>query len=248
MATTAPASAKAKKRKAQDDGGARKKRKSKYEEDESLLDLKAGVNTVFTFMDSQLLSDYVTKKTTKFGTDLSPVELSDLYISANAVKDTTSWQKLRTLSNLPDFLESFVKDPKELGEAPTKKGAPHTIIVTGAGIRAADIVRKYQKKGNSVAKLFAKHIKLDEAVDFLNRSRTGLGVGTPARLMDLLDNGALSVEHLKRIVVDASHIDQKKRGVMDMKDTMMPLAKWLARKEFKDRYTDEQKPLDLLFY
>lgn len=56
------------------------------------------------------------------------------------------------------------------------------------------------------------------------------------------------MEHLKRIVVDASHIDQKKRGVMDMKDTMMPLAKWLARKEFKDRYTDEQKPLDLLFY
>lgn len=60
--------------------------------------------------------------------------------------------------------------------------------------------------------------------------------------------GALSVEHLKRIVIDASHIDQKKRGIMDMKDTMMPLAKWLTRKEFKERYGDPEKPLELLFY
>lgn len=35
---------------------------------------------------------------------------------------------------------------------------------------------------------------------------------------------------------------------MDMKDTMMPLARFLARKEFKDRYADEKKPLALLFY
>lgn len=60
--------------------------------------------------------------------------------------------------------------------------------------------------------------------------------------------GALSIEYLKRIVVDASHIDQKKRGIMDMKDTMMPLARWLTRQEFKERYAAEEKPLDLLFF
>lgn len=56
------------------------------------------------------------------------------------------------------------------------------------------------------------------------------------------------MQHLKRIVVDVSHIDQKKRGIMDMKDTMMPLAKWLTRKEFKERYGDPEKPLKLLFF
>lgn len=56
------------------------------------------------------------------------------------------------------------------------------------------------------------------------------------------------MEHLERLVVDASHIDMKKRGVMDMKDTMMPLAKWLSRQEFKDRYAAEEKPLELLFF
>jgi protein CMS1 len=58
----------------------------------------------------------------------------------------------------------------------------------------------------------------------------------------------LSLENLERLVVDASHIDQKKRGILDMKDTMLELARWLARKEFIDRYTDEPKPLKLLFY
>ena len=113
---------------------------------------------------------------------------------------------------------------------------------------------------------FAKHIKLEEAVTFLKNARTGIAVGTPVRLMDLLDNGialfpgsvqycnltelvgALSVSHLKRVVVDASHIDQKKRGVMDSKDTMIPLARWLSRTEFKERYTDPDSTIELLFY
>lgn len=64
----------------------------------------------------------------------------------------------------------------------------------------------------------------------------------------ILTAGALSLDHLQRLVVDASHIDQKKRGVMDMKDTMMPLARFLTRSEFKERYCDEKKPLALLFY
>lgn len=61
--------------------------------------------------------------------------------------------------------------------------------------------------------------------------------------------GSLSVDRMERMVVDASHIDQKKRGVMDMKDTMMPLARWLARKELKDRYADpEDRRVDLMFF
>lgn len=49
-------------------------------------------------------------------------------------------------------------------------------------------------------------------------------------------------------MVDASHIDQKKRGVLDMKDTMMPLAKLLTRPQLMERYDDEKKPVDLIFY
>ncbi|KAB5562898.1 U3-containing 90S pre-ribosomal complex subunit-domain containing protein [Coniochaeta sp. 2T2.1] len=233
----------------------KKKRKKLHlqEQDEADFDVEAGLNKAFERMDGQLLADHVAQKTTTFATDLSSVELADLYISANAIKDTTSWQKPRNLENLAEFLEEFSGDAKALGEAPKANGSPHTIVVAGAGLRAAELVRslrKFQKKGNSVSKLFAKHIKMEEAVQFLTSHRTGIAVGTPLRLMDLLDNGALKVDSLKRIVIDASHIDQKKRGVMDMKDTMVPLAKWLARKEFKERYTDEseEKQVSLMFY
>ncbi|KAF4338473.1 hypothetical protein FBEOM_7618 [Fusarium beomiforme] len=225
-----------------------KKRKANAPDDE-LLDTELGLNTLFTKMDNQLLADHLAQKLGRFGTDLSAVEISDMTVSANAIQDTTSWQESRTLDKFPDFLEKVSEDPEGLKKAPKKKGSPHTLIVAGAGLRAADIVRsmrKFQSKDNSVAKLFAKHMKVEEQVKFLQNHNTGICVGTPARLMDLIDNGALSLDNLKRLVVDASHIDQKKRGVMDMKDTMMPLARFLSRKEFKDRYGDEKKPLAFL--
>ena len=79
-------------------------------------------------------------------------------------------------------------------------------------------------------------------------SRISVGVGTPQRVNDLLEDGALSAKHLKRIIVDASYIDQKKRGILDMKETQMPLVKLLIRKDLRARYEDETMPTKLLFY
>ncbi len=87
---------------------------------------------------------------------------------ANAIKDTTSWQKPRTLENLPEFLEEFTEDTKQLAEAPEAKGSPHTIVVAGAGLRAAELVRslrKFQKKGNSVAKLVCTTPRVSVRID-----------------------------------------------------------------------------------
>ncbi|OAA75159.1 hypothetical protein LEL_07147 [Akanthomyces lecanii RCEF 1005] len=221
----------------------KKKRKSKFSAEDESLDTELGLNMLFSRMDNQLLADYLAQKIGRFGTDLSPVELSDITVSANAITDSTVFTEQRTLEKLPDFLGSFCKNPDSLAKASKKKGNPHSIIVTGAGLRAADIVRavkKFASKEIAVAKLFAKHMKVDEQVKFLEKMRVSIVVGTPAR--------ALSLEGLHRVVVDASHIDQKKRGIMDMKDTMMPLAKFICRKEFQGRYTDEEKPLSLLFF
>ncbi|KAI1766787.1 U3-containing 90S pre-ribosomal complex subunit-domain containing protein [Hypoxylon sp. FL1150] len=250
-APTADSIASSKKRHRDPETGSKKRRKAAaYEEDEEYLDLEAGVNKKIALIDNLLLADHLAKKVRRFGTGLSPVELSRLDISPSYITDTTSFVKTRNLETLPDFLEQFT-DAKKLGEAPKKNGSPHTLIVTSAGLRAADIVRsvrKYQSKNNTIAKLFAKHIKVKESVELLEKSRTGIAVGTPVRLYDLVENSALNLDNLERLVIDASHIDQKKRGIMDMKDTMLPLARWLARPEFKERYTDNEKPLQLLFF
>lgn len=48
-------------------------------------------------------------------------------------------------------------------------------------------------------------------------------------------------------MIDASHIDVKKRGVLDMKETQVPLMLWLNQTVFKDKYAAE-KGIQLLFY
>lgn len=78
--------------------------------------------------------------------------------------------------------------------------------------------------------------------------RISVGVGTPQRINDLLDDGALSAKHLKRIILDASYIDQKKRGLLDMKDTLISTVKLLTRKDLRERYDDETLPTKMLFY
>lgn len=49
--------------------------------------------------------------------------------------------------------------------------------------------------------------------------------------MALLEDGALSTANLKRVVIDVSYIDQKKRGILDMKDLHEAVIKLLLRKE-----------------
>lgn len=146
---------------------------------DALLDLDHNVNTIFATMDPDLLADYVAAQTKRFGgDDLSLVELSDLYVPAGAIRDTTTGNnnKPRTKENLADFLEANVggedteKEKKRLGTAPKDRGAPHTIIVTGAGLRAADLVRAtrtFQKKDNVVAKLVSNYPPPYREDDFL---------------------------------------------------------------------------------
>lgn len=122
-----------------------------------------------------------------------------------AIKDTTTWRQTRSTPDLPAFIELYAaprrkkkKGPK-CSDAAEEKGAPHTIVVAGSGQRAADLTRvlRYFEKSKDVhvAKLFAKHIKLQEQVDFLARMRTGVAAGTPQRIIDLIENGLFSTSY-----------------------------------------------------
>lgn len=66
----------------------------------------------------------------------------------------------------------------------------------------------------------------------------GIGVGTPARVQDLINTEALKTRNLKRIIIDGSYIDQKRRSIFDMKEIFVPLLDFLSRKKLKKRYED----------
>jgi len=64
---------------------ARKRRKSSARQgEEDLMDMEAGINTAFAFMDGPLLSDYLAQRITRHGSDLSSVERTDLTVSGEA--------------------------------------------------------------------------------------------------------------------------------------------------------------------
>ncbi len=110
-----------------------------------------------------------------------------------AFVDTSDWGKPRLLPDMPNFLDRYVSKPgqrNKMSLASKKTGAPHTIVVTSAGLRAADItryifrtglsvsaealsrvLRTFQTKEAIVAKLFAKHIKLTDAIDYVKKTR-----------------------------------------------------------------------------
>ena len=71
-------------------------------------------------------------------------------------------------------------------------GAPTLLFLTGAALRVADVTRALRnktllgEKGAGVAKLFAKHYKLEEHINYLKKTKIGSAVGTPGRVGKLL--------------------------------------------------------------
>lgn len=93
-------------------------------------------------------------------------------------------------------------------------------------------------KAGEIAKLFAKHFKLEEHARYLKQTRVGAAVGTPGRIgklltetgkivVDLLhfatESGrvldSLSVSALTHILIDTTFRDAKKRNIFDIPET-----------------------------
>ncbi|EFR02544.1 hypothetical protein MGYG_05541 [Nannizzia gypsea CBS 118893] len=203
-----------------------------------------GIDESIGKMDGKLLGDYFVQRVKRHNKNLTAVELDDFYIPEHAFLDTSSWESSRELDNMPSFLKAFSPEKgASLSKASEVHGSPHTLVVTLAGLRAAEItraLRQFQNQDCAVAKLFAKHIKLKEAQETVEKTRIGIGIGTPVRLNDLVNSGSLKLDSLKRIVVDGSYVDQKKRGIFDMKELHFPLMELLNRAELRDRYQSKK--------
>lgn len=59
----------------------------------------------------------------------------------SAFLDTSSFTSTRNLEQLPEFLKSFSPKGSDLSKSSEKNGTPHTLVISGAALRAADVVR-----------------------------------------------------------------------------------------------------------
>jgi protein CMS1 len=173
------------------------------------------------------LADYVSSMQVKAFPAMSGIELSDVLIPESSIADTTIWTGSRSLDNLVEFIiEVLPTLHTRLSQRSKVAGAPTLLFIAGAALRVADATRVLKdkrlrrEKGADVAKLFARHFKLEEHVSYLKRSKIGSAVGTPGRIGKLLcETDALSVSQLTHIILDISYRDTKKRSLLDIPET-----------------------------
>ena len=100
-----------------------------------------------------------------------------------------------------------------------ENGAPTLIFIAGGALRVADVTRVLKSKkirgdkGGDVAKLFARHFKLEEHVMYLKRTKVGAAVGTPGRIGKLLCETGSS-NFTPRSVLESSDLNVFPRRVV----------------------------------
>lgn len=124
---------------------------------------------------------------------LSTIELDEQMLpEAQFVNNDNFKQSEHTLDTLPNYVKFGVMRHSKLIKAPEAKATPMVLVLTHAAVRAADLARALkplQSESHKIAKLFAKHLKVEEQVDFLNRQPIHIGVGTPNRIKLLVEQG-----------------------------------------------------------
>jgi hypothetical protein len=106
-------------------------------------------------------------------------------------------------------------------------GAPFLLVVSTAARRSVAIRGGMKPLKWQVAKLFAKHMDASEQSDLLAAQAWHAGVGTPARIGRLVDDGALSMGKLQLVVLDA-HPNPKGYDILSLRETQQEVADFLA--------------------
>ncbi|OLL23364.1 Protein CMSS1 [Neolecta irregularis DAH-3] len=157
-----------------------------------------------------LQADYICGKIGVYYNEISTLERQDRYIPETVFTDTSLFGE-RSLTTISTFL-TISKVEKGCEEM----GRPHTIVVSAAAIRVAELTREMRKMNAHVLKLFARHIKVEQQIRMLKSQPVAIAVGTPGRLMALVEQDALLLDGIENVVVDTSHLDAKRRSIFDI--------------------------------
>lgn len=127
---------------------------------------------------------------------------------------------------LQEAVKERVKAAPAKGEGAC--GAPVVLVVSASAVAANGIVKKLRDPClGRVAKLFAKHLKVEEQCKELREGSVLVGVGTPGRVLKLAELGALSTERLGLLVLDVQR-DAKLMTVMDIPETRADFSRILS--------------------
>ncbi|KAF4793789.1 cms1 ribosomal small subunit [Turdus rufiventris] len=131
--------------------------------------------------------------TQHFGENRSVIEIEELQLSV-----CPKWAKLR-------------RNHKE-------KKSVVMLVLCSSALRSLELIKSMTAfKGDCrVLKLFAKHIKIKEQMNMLEKGMFHIGVGTPGRVKALVEQDALCLNSMKYMILDWNWRDQKLRRMVDI--------------------------------
>ncbi|XP_038048064.1 protein CMSS1-like [Patiria miniata] len=214
--------------------------KRKAEEDEEAMEEESSQKkTKKKRRTKQKISDYLSKSTPKpatqrdvitkieqhFQEKLSPIELEDLQLNESHFLSPND-------ASLPlsSYLESAVPNWNRDIEAKRPKDTKTCLllVVTASARRAVDLNREavaFKGKQCVSAKLFSKHMKIQDQITFLTKNRTQFAVGTPNRLAALLQQDALNLTGTRYVILDWNWRDVKYKRMCDIPELKTDLFK-----------------------
>ena len=102
------------------------------------------------------------------------------------------------------------------------------LVVSGSSNRACALIKQLSKLKLPCAKLFSRHMKPDQQRDALKKTAFPVGVGTPNRVLKLLDLGYLKLAKTTLVVFDCT-VDVKGYNMFTQADTKGDCAVLLQR-------------------
>ncbi|GAA6029530.1 hypothetical protein JCM8097_003724 [Rhodosporidiobolus ruineniae] len=237
-----------------DDGGAKGKKRAKKAKEKKKAKVAEseeaqGALDEMARLPLEAVADRLAEKQKRALPELSALEMDEMRISQGMIQDTSEIEKRETL--LEFMKEALPTACNTLAKMPKAPGSPRIIVVAGAALRVADLcrdVKSFRTKTKDglidVGKLFAKHFKLSEHAEYLKKTHVGIAVGTPNRIEKLLnETDSLHLTHLSHLILDQSHLDAKKRSLVDLPEARVDLFKLLGSKAVMERLREGKMKL-----
>lgn len=154
------------------------------------------------------------------GTQLSSLELQE--IPENSMLELSNTMD-HNIQNLMRHVKAMFGPSWEevlcegnVVEGNVEPGCPALLIISSSAIRCVEILRGMKTLTTKchAAKLFAKHIKIEEQVSIL-KERVNIAGGTPSRIKKLIEIDALKLSRLSVLMLDM-HKDAKGLTLFDV--------------------------------
>ncbi|KAG7813709.1 hypothetical protein KL921_001255 [Ogataea angusta] len=156
--------------------------------------------------------------------DLSPLELSELYIGKSAIRDTQSFVLERNLDNYKTFIQTQLRR--------VLQDKRFVLVLAISAIRACDIYRAVRSLPIGSLKLINKN-KLNDDLKTLTRSKARILIGTSGRISRILEteNTPLTSQMIDAIICDSSFLDSKLQNIWDYDESFALVRKVLSMNE-----------------